>query len=254
MSFQERLRAQREARGMTQAALAEALGVSKSAVGNYETGVSMPREETLLRLFQVLEVEPNYLFQDSYDSGSVLTPQESALLARWRGLSAKGKRAVDALLDVAEEARSGGSVRVLPEKKAARYIPLFLSPAAAGYPSPVLGEEYEMVPVEGNVPDNAQLAIRIQGDSMEPYIMDRSIVYVGREPLENGDVGVFCVDGDTFCKQYYKDLLGMVYLLSLNRRRADADVVLPPTSNRTLSCFGRVLLKRRPPLPPGAVR
>ncbi len=252
MSFQERLRAQREAKGMTQAELAEALGVSKSAVGNYETGVSMPREETLLRLFQVLDAEPNYLFQDSYAGGkSVLTPQEEALLARWRALSAKGKRAVTAVLDAAEEDRSG-KVQALPKKKPVRQIPLFVSPAAAGYASPVLGEEYELLPVGEDVPENAQLAIRIQGDSMEPYIMDGSIVYVGREPLENGDVGVFCVDGDTFCKQYYRDMLGMVYLFSLNRRRADADVVLPPSSNRTLSCFGRVLLKGRLPLPPGA--
>lgn len=39
-------------------------------------------------------------------------------------------------------------------------------------------------------------------------------------------MGIFCVDGDIFCKQYYKDPAGTVYLFSLNRARADADVVL----------------------------
>ena len=52
--------------------------------------------------------------------------------------------------------------------------------------------------------------------------------------------------------RYYKDALGIVYLFSLNRARADADVALPPSSGRTLACFGRVLLKRRFPLPAGA--
>ena len=33
---------------------------------------------------------------------------------------------------------------------------------------------------------------------------------------------------------------------------ADADIVLPPSSGRTLACFGRVLLGRRFPLPEGA--
>ena len=39
MSFRDQLKARREACGLTRAALAEQLGVSASAVGNYETGV-----------------------------------------------------------------------------------------------------------------------------------------------------------------------------------------------------------------------
>ena len=65
---------------------------------------------------------------------------------------------------------------------------------------------------------------------MEPYIHDGGVVYVNHDPLQNGDVGIFCVDGDMVCKQYYRDPLGMVYLFSLNRRRSDADVLLPPAA------------------------
>lgn len=61
-------------------------------------------------------------------------------------------------------------------------------------------------------------------------------------------MGIFCVDGDMLCKQYYKDPLGNVYLFSLNRSRADADVLLTPASGRTLACFGRVIF-HAPPLP-----
>ena len=57
MSFGERLRRRREEKGMTQQQLARQLGISKSAVGNYETGVSMPREDVLLRLFSALDAE-----------------------------------------------------------------------------------------------------------------------------------------------------------------------------------------------------
>ena len=234
MSFGERLRRRREEKGMTQQQLAQQLGISKSAVGNYETGVSMPREDVLLRLFSALDAEPNYLFQDSFHSGGgVLSSGEQQLVQRYRALSAKGKAAIDAVLEAAEE-KHGGSVTVLPPPKSVRRIPLFASPAAAGYASPVLGEEYEMIDDGGE--EAAQFAVRIRGDSMEPHISDGSIVYVGREPLQNGDVGIFCVDGDTFCKQYYKDALGIVYLFSLNRVRADADVTLPPSSGRTLAC------------------
>ena len=47
MSFRDQLKARREACGLTRAALAEQLGVSASAVGNYETGVSFPKDERI---------------------------------------------------------------------------------------------------------------------------------------------------------------------------------------------------------------
>ena len=43
--------------------------------------------------------------------------------------------------------------------------------------------------------------------------------------------------------------MAMMYLFSLNRKRADADILLSPSGNRSLVCFGRVLLPARPPLP-----
>lgn len=250
MSLGHQMKTRRMELGLSRAALAERLGVSLSAISNYENGISSPKEDILLRLFDVLEVEPNYLFQDSFSAkSSLLSPGEARLVERYRALTAKGKLAVGAVMDAAEE-NYRSHVASLPEQQSMRQIPLFASPAAAGYASPVLGEEYEMVDA-GNAPENAQFAVRICGDSMEPHIADGSIVYVGREPLQNGDVGIFCVDGDMFCKQYYRDPLGMVYLFSLNRARADADIVLTPSSGRALACFGRVLTAKHFPLPEG---
>ena len=51
MSFGTQLRRRREELGVSRGELAEQLGVSRSAIGNYETGVSTPKEEVLLQLF-----------------------------------------------------------------------------------------------------------------------------------------------------------------------------------------------------------
>ena len=59
MTFGDRLRARRGELDMTRAELAALLGISPSAVGNYETGVSFPKEEIMLRLFDCLEIDPN---------------------------------------------------------------------------------------------------------------------------------------------------------------------------------------------------
>lgn len=80
-------------------------------------------------------------------------------------------------------------------KREPRLIPLYNSPAAAGYAAPVLDEDFTYIPADESVPRGADFAVRIQGDSMEPYIHDKSVVYVNRDPLADGDVGIFCVDG-----------------------------------------------------------
>lgn len=245
MSFGEQLRRRREELGISRAELADRLGITRSAVGNYETGVSTPKEDILLQLFNALQVEPNYLYRDSFAFPAFsCSHEEQRLLEKLRALPRTGRQAVHALVsslsDMAQELEEGR-----PEP-AARVIPLYRSPAAAGFAAPVFGEDYEPLPVTDDVPSGAELAVRIQGDSMAPYIDDGSIVYVNHDPLSNGDVGIFCVDGDMLCKQYYRDALGMVYLFSLNRRRRDMDVVFPAGSGRSLTCFGRVMMRGLP--------
>lgn len=248
MSFGEQLRKRREELHISRAELAERLGVSRSAVGNYETGVSAPKEEILLQLFDALDVDPNYLYRDSFQAGAALScsEEERLLLQKYRALQLTGRQAVHSLLDsleIYQEELEGQQLTAEPRK-----IPLYRCPAAAGYAAPIFGEDYELITVTGEVPPGAELAVRIQGDSMEPHIHDGSIIYVNHDPLKNGDVGIFCVDGDMLCKQYYRDPLGMVYLFSLNRRRSDANVTFFQGSGRSLTCFGRVMM-HTPPLP-----
>ena len=251
MSFGQRLRERRKELGYSQGELAEKLGVSLSAVSNYENGQNAMREDVLLRVFDVLKIEPNYLYQDAF-TGKAFTcsVEEESLVKTYRSLRATGKQTLRAVATGLAATQAEYEAERPPEEEI-RQIPLYRSPAAAGYAAPVFGEDFDYIPVTGEVPPGADFAVRIQGDSMEPTIHDGSIAYVNRDPLSNGDVGIFCVDGDMLCKQYVRDKLGMVYLFSLNRARADADVVLPRDSGRSMVCFGRVLLPSRPKMPKG---
>ena len=247
MALGDRIKARREELSLSRLQLAERLGVAPSTVSNYETGISFPKEEVLLRLFDCLETDPNTLFQDSFLRGAeVLTQVERQFLEQYRTLSPMGRESVrsvaQALASYHQELEKGHL------EQEPRVIPLYRTPAAAGYASPVFGEDFDYLTVEEDIPQAAEFAVRIQGDSMAPWIADGSVVYVNRDPLKAGDVGIFCVDGDMFCKQYYKDPAGTVYLFSLNRDRADADMILTSGSGRTLACFGRVIL-HAPPLP-----
>ena len=244
MSFGEQLRRRREELGISRDALAEELGVSRSAIGNYETGVSAPKEDVLLRLFDALQVDPNYLYRGSFRHAVSFSTEEQRLVEKYRALPLTGRQLVNTVLSglgaMEEELRQDA-----PEASV-RTIPLYASPAAAGFAAPVFLEDYELITVTGDVPPGAELAVRIQGDSVAPWIADGDVVYVNHDPLQNGDAGIFCVDGDMLCKQYYRDALGMGYLFSLNRQRADMDVVFHRGSGRSLTCFGRVMLHGLP--------
>ena len=230
MSFGKRVQQRREERGLSQAALAKRLGVSQSTVGNYEAGISFPKEEVLLRLFDCLETDPNTLFQDSFRAGGeVLSQSERQLLERYRALPPAGR---ETLRSVSEALCAFRDEMARAPEEEPRVIPLYRSPAAAGYAAPVFGEDFDY--------------LTVQGDSMEPWLRDGGVAYVNHDPLRSGDAGIFCVDGEMFCKQYYRDPLGMVYLFSLNRARADADILLPPESGRSLVCLGRVMLHTMP--------
>ena len=241
MSLGEQLRRRREELQMSRGELAKKLGMSLSAIGNYEIGLSFPKEDVLLKMFDALEVDPNYLFSGHFHHAFACSEEERALVEGYRELSLRGRQTAQAMVQMLTGLESEMQERTEPNQRT-RQIPLYRSPAAAGFAAPVFGEDFELIDVSGAVPAGAELAVRIQGDSMAPYISDGDVVYVNHDPLRDGDVGIFCVDGEMLCKQYHKDALGMVYLFSLNRRRAEMDVVFREGSGRSLNCFGRVMM------------
>lgn len=198
--------------------------------------------DVLLRICRALDA-PIELFCGEAAVSSLPEAKEWEMIRRYRELDEHGRDMVDTVFE--KEYRRIAEKNVKSE--AGRVIPLYFSPAAAGYASPALGEDYEDYIVPSS--SQADFAARIDGDSMEPVLHDGDIALVKRCPIENGDVGLFFVDGDMKCKQYCRDNFGNVYLLSVNRARADADSYISASSGITLCCFGKVLLNRRLPLP-----
>lgn len=201
--------------------------------------------DILLRVCDELDV-PVELFYGAAAGRDFPSPSEWELLKQYRTLDEHGRDMTRRVME-GELARLAAQAAKKKEQQT-KVIPLFATPAAAGYASPAFGEDF----VDYTVPadSRADFAARIQGDSMEPYIADGSVVLVSRTTsLAPGDVGLFFVDGDIKCKQYCEDSYGNIYLFSLNRLRSDADVTVWASANQSVYCFGKVLLNARPPLP-----
>lgn len=200
--------------------------------------------DVLLQICGALEV-PVEVFYEGHGP-ALPSAQEWDMVSRWRRLDSHGKRLTELVMK--EELRRAAEPEEEQEEPSEKIIPLYLTAAAAGFASPVVGEDFEDYAVPGD--SRADFAVRIAGDSMEPWIPDGSVALVKRgEIIRDGDVGLFFADFGMVVKQYCQDYVGDVRLFSLNRKRADADVYLPAASDMRLCCFGKVLLDTPVPLP-----
>jgi transcriptional regulator with XRE-family HTH domain len=82
----ERIAAARKARGWSQGELAVRLGVSRSAVAQWETGRAGQVTGTLARIAEILDVRVEYLMQgdDPRAAPQAVNAEESAMLRLFR--------------------------------------------------------------------------------------------------------------------------------------------------------------------------
>ena len=245
MTFGNRIRTRRESLSLTRTQLGERLGVSASAVGNYEYNLSTPKHDVMLKLFDSLQIDPNYLYKGNFkNASSTMDHDEYQLVEKYRRLSEQGKTSVKTMVDVLLDTQTH---MVHPSSATTRReIPLYATLKATGYTPPVYGTDFEYIAVQDLVPITAEYAVRIHDDSMEPLIERNGVVYVNRTPVAEGDIGIFCVNGTIYCKQYSKDSAGIVRLFSINRQHKTEDFVLNTTDGFIVKCFGRVIINNQP--------
>lgn len=275
-----RIRTRREELGLSQDELAKRLGYkSRSSLNKIELDQRNLTQSKIKAIADALETTPSYImgWNETTDNlllktarekvnsdrffEKALNEQETLLslsneavqIAKdYSDLDSWGRTAVRELVST-EKQRCEDEARFMEDSQLVTFEPKvinrYLEPSAAGIAAPVEGKDFEPYELGPDDPQGAAYAIRVQGDSMEPDFPDGSTVFVNHDAIVNGDIGVFCVDGGTVIKQYYRDPFGMTYLFSLNRKRADADVPIYPSSGQTVICQGRVITPKRYPLP-----
>lgn len=260
MELCDRIRGLRMQKSLTQKELSAAIGVSVVSLQCWESGTKKPSTSAIVALAGQFNVTTDYLLgvtQKPVVDISVMSLSEKKLLEDYRILDRHGKDAVRAICSI-EKSRvlftRNGDSNVIEIRKAEteprRYIPRYTTPSAAGNSVPLDGDDFEMILVDDSVPTDADFAVGIQGESMLPYINDGDTVYVSRDTeLSIGDVGIFCVDGAMYCKQYYIDDDRNLTLVSANPELRGTNVHVSADSGSDVKCYGKVLLGYRIGLP-----
>lgn len=99
------------------------------------------------------------------------------------------------------------------------------------------------------MPDDVTFGFYVPDNSLRPALKKGQLVYCDDQQLVPGDIGLFQYQGNTICRQYHKDIFGMTYLFALNRKLSSDDILLRPNEGKDLICLGRVITKKRYPLP-----
>ena len=231
MSIGSRIKQRREELGLTQPQLAKMIGVSKGSIGNYESEISCPNENILIKLFSALDCDANYLYYDDITkSEEQLDSKEKSLIKKYRTLDPYGQKAVTSVLDIEFE-----RCTYIPEPNREELIEVSINyaPVSAGFGDEL--EDYEQwekasVPL---TPESrkADFILVVDGDSMEPKFHNGDYILVRKQPaVDIGQIGIFGVDGKGYVKKYGGDKL-----ISLNKKYPDIPL------NEDSRCFGLVL-------------
>lgn len=199
----------RKARKMSQQEVAKLVSVgsdpiSNRAVSKWETGDTLPNAEQFLalcRIYDIRDVLSTFLGMDG--------PNDEGL----NSLNKLGRERVDEYISLLKESPEFSYKQKVIRIK--RQMPLYDLPASAGTGVFLDSDSYTLIDVDETVPENANLAVRISGDSMTPLYTDGQIVYVRQQPdLKPGEIGIFVLNGEAYCKKLETD--GGIKLISLN--------------------------------------
>lgn len=102
MGIGYRIKEARERLALTQTELGQKVGVTGSAITNYEKETSHPKEQVIYKLMEVLGVDANYLFQDCMSvnpNTHEISLSEYEHIKKYRALDEHGRKLVDLILE-----------------------------------------------------------------------------------------------------------------------------------------------------------
>ena len=229
MKHSEILAALRKEKGYTQAEVAEHLSrcsdkaYTFKAISHWEKGGASPPVEQFLLLcefYGVTDIQRTF----------------RGVKTEFRNLSSLndlGRSRVEeyiAMLSSATLFSNSESEAIRPTR---RFIRLYDIPVAAGTGNFLDSESYEDFEVDETVPDDADFAVRVSGDSMTPRFINRQIIFIREQKwLDEGEIGIFGLNGESYIKK-----LGHGELLSLNRTYKP----IPILEDDAFYVFGKVV-------------
>ena len=243
MDYINRIKKIKAERKMTNDDLAERTGIAGGTLAKILAGISeSPKLSNFVAICEALNCSLDYIMYGIEENSNnyTLSDEEIDMVERFRTLDDRGRDTVLSILEKEENFSRGEQpaapkrARILsPEPLRARLaaayeqsengfgkrtLPLFDLPVSAGPGVALDIDTADEITVSDNARTReADFALRISGNSMEPRYRDGDILLVQEtDTLEFGELGIFILDGNGFFKVFGGDRL-----YSLNKEYGD---------------------------------
>ena len=221
MTILDRIKIKAKEQGLTISNIEEMLSFGKNSMYRWDT--NSPSVDKVILVANLLNISIDYLITGKDERiSSVVDNDENKLIQKYNQLSEIDKDKVNIFIEIASLKKeqhhdlssktkkniSENNTNYIAHRKA---VPI-LGKVAAGIPI-MLVEDYMDQAVAPS--DSVDFATVAKGDSMEPVIHDGENIFIkSQQNLDNGDIGVFDIDGETTCKRFKYDLKTKIVILT----------------------------------------
>ena len=233
--YADRIRSLRLQNGYSQPELAEAVGVTKNAVCNWEAGRTRPDLDTIKLLCIALHTSADILL-GIYQPKDEYSEREIKFMQHYRCLMPHDRKLLDTLINTMHEEQYRDFCHNYHSNFAEQTINELSACAGSGIELTTDNAESETI-ILRKTPAVQQCdeIIRIVGDSMLPTYHSGDMVLVEHtEEIFPGEIGIFVFNGEGMIKEYQSDGL---------HAHNQSYGVITPTDNDDFRCIGRVIGK-----------
>lgn len=195
------------------------LGLKSVAFSEWKSGKSKSYKKYLIEIADFFNVSLDYLVYGKEKSSPTvdLTADEQELFKIYKGLSIENKARVRERAEVLAELEAPAVNEPEPEEDKeieTIFIEYSTLRVSAGTGEPLIDDTYpEFIEVKrSELTEEANFAVKINGNSMLPHYKNNDIVLVRSQPeVAVGEIGIFTIDGEGYIKER-----GENRLISLN--------------------------------------
>ena len=221
MNFLEKLDLMMNIKGLNKNTLSKSCDIPYTTIDNwYKRGYEGLKLTTLRKLADFFETSLDYWVVDNitdYDygktSGFKINFDEMEHIKKYRDTDERGQKAVDYILELeydrTQQLKNKSEIKEAGEPYAGKVtvLPTLMQHICAGtgsFGDDVQFEDNEYPSIK--VPDGAEYAAVITGNSMEPDFFDGDVVfYKSVTTLELGEIGIFNINDENVIKIRGKD-------------------------------------------------
>ena len=213
MNINQNIKSLLESKKLTQKALSQHLGIATSTINNWlKLNRSIPAEY-IIPICEFFNTTPYTLLTGQEKSliTNNISDDEQELLAYYKKLHDMNKgRVLGTAKTLAEIQISKHQFAEEEEDQETIFIEFSTLSVSAGAGEPLIDDSYpKFIEVrKSELTEEANFAVKINGESMMPRFRDGDVVLVRSQPyVDLGEIGIFIIDGNGYIKERGDDRL-----------------------------------------------